>query len=315
MIHRDVIIVGAGPAGSSCASALKKAGLDGLLIDKHPFPRAKPCAGWITPAVMQDLQLDPDQYPHGLTHYRSFQVSIKGFRFQLPTRQYAIRRLEFDAWLIKKADTPLIEHQVNQIERKDDGYLIDGEYHCRYLVGAGGTYCPVRKAFFNTGPFSRQQEQIVALEEEFIYPDADPRCHLWFMENGLPGYSWYVPKTGGYVNVGVGGKARDLKRNSDSIRRHWELVKTSIEKLGLVKNHLYKPEAHTYYLRRSLENLRFENTFLVGDSAGLATPDMGEGIGAAIRSGLAAAEAIINGGEYNLTKVPQFSFWSILTSH
>ncbi len=54
--------------------------------------------------------------------------------------------------------------------------------------------------------------------------------------------------------------------------------------------------------------------FLVGDSAGLATPDMGEGIGASIRSGMEAAELIMDGKEYKLSGVPRFSFWSILTA-
>lgn len=313
MIRREVIIVGAGPAGSSCAGRLNKSGVDCLLLDKQSFPRFKPCAGWITPSVIKDLQLDSAPIHIGLTRFTSFQISIKGFKFQLPTNQYAIRRYEFDHWLISRAGIPVTEHQVNRIERKDGGYLIDGEYYCRYLVGAGGTYCPVRRAFFSSPPYSRKQEQIVAMEEEFLYQDADPRCHLWFMENGLPGYSWYVPKAGGFVNVGVGGKSDELKRSADSIRRHWELVIALIDKLGLVKNHVYKPEAHTYFLRQSLENLRYENAFLIGDSAGLATPDMGEGIGAAIRSGLAAAHTIISGEEYNLKNVPRYSFWSILT--
>jgi flavin-dependent dehydrogenase len=51
----DVIIVGGGPAGSSCAWSLKRQGVDCLVLDKEPFPRGKPCAGWITPEVVEDL--------------------------------------------------------------------------------------------------------------------------------------------------------------------------------------------------------------------------------------------------------------------
>ena len=51
----DVLIVGGGPAGSTCAWQLVRAGLDVLVMDKHNFPRDKVCAGWITPAVGESI--------------------------------------------------------------------------------------------------------------------------------------------------------------------------------------------------------------------------------------------------------------------
>ena len=61
----DVLIVGGGPAGSTCARALKNAGLDVLILDKSVFPRDKVCAGWITPQVVEELDLDVDDYRRG----------------------------------------------------------------------------------------------------------------------------------------------------------------------------------------------------------------------------------------------------------
>ena len=55
----DVLIVGCGPAGTSCAWGLRHAGLDVMLLDKAAFPRDKVCAGWITPEVVESLQIDP----------------------------------------------------------------------------------------------------------------------------------------------------------------------------------------------------------------------------------------------------------------
>jgi len=52
VLNYDVLIVGAGPAGASCAWRLKRAGLSVALVDKSRFPRDKVCAGWITPAVV-----------------------------------------------------------------------------------------------------------------------------------------------------------------------------------------------------------------------------------------------------------------------
>ena len=55
----DALIIGGGPAGSSCAWQLSRQGLDVLVMDKASFPRDKVCAGWITPAVLRTLQIDP----------------------------------------------------------------------------------------------------------------------------------------------------------------------------------------------------------------------------------------------------------------
>ena len=62
----DVLIVGGGPAGSSAAWKLKAAGVDVLVLDRESFPRVKLCAGWVTPEVVQDLQIDLATYPHRL---------------------------------------------------------------------------------------------------------------------------------------------------------------------------------------------------------------------------------------------------------
>ncbi len=62
MQFHDVIIVGGGPAGSSCAWRLRRAGLDVVVWDRAAFPRDKVCAGWITPQAVDDLELDLDEY-------------------------------------------------------------------------------------------------------------------------------------------------------------------------------------------------------------------------------------------------------------
>lgn len=313
MIHTEALIVGGGPAGAACAGRLRQAGMDCLILDKSVFPRAKPCAGWITPGVLRDVELSPAEYPGSFTSYRSFRIAIGGLRFTLPTRQYAIRRVEFDAWLLERAQVRLIRHEVREIRELDGGYVVDGMYAAKFLIGAGGTYCPVRRALFNDIAPRRPADQIVAMEEEFAYPDANPQCHLWFGQHHLPGYAWYVPKAGGFVNVGVGGKALELKRNGDSIRRHWELLVAQLAQLDLVRGRQYQPVAHTYYLLHRSADYRRGNALLAGDAAGLATRDMGEGIAAAIRSGMAAAGTILGGGAYDLRRMPRLSIGSLLT--
>ncbi len=308
----EVLIVGGGPAGSSCAWQLKKRGVDFILLDKAGFPRFKPCAGWVTPQVLHDSEITPDTYPGGITHFTSFQVSIKDLRFTLRTNQYAIRRFELDDWLLQRVSANFVHHEVRSIRHDQGHYVVDDEYSAKYLVGAGGTHCPVSREFFKGSTAERDGSLIVAMEEEFSCEYSDPRCYLWFLQNGLPGYAWYVPKANGFINVGVGGSERKLKGNGDTLKRHWSLLVNKLDAMHLIAPREYKPYGHSYFLRGRNKNIRNENAFVVGDAAGLATIDMGEGIGPAIQSGIRVAEAISSNVEYSLKSIPRHSFPSLL---
>lgn len=312
MIRTEVIIVGGGPAGAACALRLKQKNVDCLVLDRSPFPRSKPCAGWITPGVFDLLQIQSEDYPHSLTRFESFKISLRGFKFHLPARQYAIRRIEFDAWLLHLADVTLIQHQAETIEKTSNGYRVDGQFEAKYLVGAGGTHCPVRRTCFSFEPADKSQGLILAKEEEFRYAFSDDRCHLWFFEEGLPGYSWYVPKAGGWVNVGIGASAAGLRARGKTLNEFWERYLEKLEKLGLVRGHPYSPSGYSYYLRSKALTPSSGKAILVGDSLRLATKDMGEGIRAAIQSGLLAAESITSGKTYSLASIPRYSFPSLL---
>jgi flavin-dependent dehydrogenase len=286
--------------------------VDCLILDRQAFPRVKLCAGWITPQVLRDLALAPDEYPGSLTAFNALHISIRGVRFPLPTRQYAIRRYEFDHWLLQRADVPVRRHSVETIKKEGKTYVIDSAYSAKYLVGAGGTRCPVYRTLFQETSPRAADSLIVALETEFPYSHTDPRCQLWFMEHGLSGYSWYVPKAdaqgkAGYVNVGIGGNAERLRANGDRLKRHWELLVAKLDRLGLVRGHEWRPRGYAYYLRQAQPEVRRDNALIAGDAVGLATRDMGEGIGPAVRSGLLAAEAILDDTDYDVRSIARVS--------
>ena len=312
MIQKDVLIVGGGPAGSACAWRLRQHGLDVLILDKADFPRQKPCAGWVTPSLFRLLNLSPTEYPLGLTHFTSFEISLKGLKFHLRTDQYAIRRLEFDHWLSSRSGAQVVTHKVSRIEQYGDKFILDGQFEARYLVGAGGTHCPVRAKYFPRVTTEREQGLIIAKEEEFSYPVRDWRCHLWFFEDGLPGYAWVVPKTDGFLNVGIGGSAIGLKKRGVSLGRHWQRFIHKLAEVHLVEDHIFHPLGYSYYLRQGNPTTRLGNALLIGDSLGLATRDMGEGIGPAIQSGILAAESIATGAAYSLKSIPRLSLPSLL---
>lgn len=312
MIHTKVLIVGAGPAGAACAGHLQQNGVDCLVLDKQTFPRIKPCAGWITPQVWQLLHTSPQEYPHGFTHFSSFQVSVKGFRFRLKTDQYAIRRCEFDQWLLVKYQIEPIKHTVKNIRRQGEAYIVDDTYACQYLIGAGGTNCPVSRFLEREEEPVNRKKLILAMEDEFEYPVIDHRCHLWFFENNLTGYAWYVPKANGFVNVGVGGSAARLSARGDTIKRQWQHLIDTLAASGLITEQQYQPRGYGYYLREKSTTIQQGNLYLIGDAAGLATNDMGEGIGPAIQSGMLAANAIVANKAYIIKSIPRFSFPSLL---
>ncbi len=93
MNEYDALIVGGGPAGSTCARALRQAGWNVLVIDRARFPRDKVCGGWLTPEVFQLLDLDPAAYRNaGLTFQEitGFRTSV--LRERLVDTEYPVRR-------------------------------------------------------------------------------------------------------------------------------------------------------------------------------------------------------------------------------
>lgn len=307
MESREVIIVGGGPAGSSCAARLRVHGIDPLVLDAETFPRVKLCAGWITPEVVWALGLDPAAYPHRFLTFDRLRIHLRAFGFSLGDTQHSIRRVEFDDWLLRRSGAEVRHHNVRRIVRDGDGFVIDDQYRCRYLVGAGGTKCPVFRELFREANPRARELQAVALEEEFACEWRDPDCHLWFFENGFPGYAWYVPKRDGFLNVGIGGMASQLKARDEDIKVHWTRLVGKLDRMGLVRGHAFEPRGYSYYLRADVQTVTVGNAFLVGDSAGLATRDMCEGIGPAVFSGQRAAEAIAGGKPYTLDGIPRFS--------
>ncbi|NOQ90091.1 MAG: FAD-dependent oxidoreductase, partial [Gammaproteobacteria bacterium] len=111
----DVLIVGGGPAGSTLAYSLKNSGLKVAIVDKKSFPRAKVCAGWVTPEVMRVLNVDLEDYAQGrvLQKINGFKISQLGQKqvessYAGEPVSYGIRRIEFDNYLLQRCGAELI---------------------------------------------------------------------------------------------------------------------------------------------------------------------------------------------------------------
>ena len=307
MQHYDAVIVGGGPAGSACARKLVQAGRKVAILDREEFPRTKLCAGWVTPEAVADLELDVDSYPYRFSTFKYIIAHVKGLTFKLDTPQHSIRRFEFDDFLLKRCGADVHVHNVKTIERDGADYVIDGAFRAPYLVGAGGTRCPVYRLLFRDANPRARELQAATYEHEFPYEWDDPHCHLWFFDKGLPGYAWYVPKSDAYLNCGVGGMAEKLKARGDDIKSHWRHFTGVLAKRRLVTDFEYAPKGYSYYLRGDVDVVRIENAFITGDAVGLATRDLCEGIGPAIRSGHLAAESMLTGSEFSLEAISAYS--------
>ncbi|RAI39212.1 NAD(P)/FAD-dependent oxidoreductase [Rhodoplanes roseus] len=307
----ETIVVGGGPAGSTCARRLRQLGRDVLVLDKARFPRLKLCAGWITEKVLRDLEIGPGDYPHPMlpldirSHLRGLPFGLSWF--PTPGKNFSIRRVEFDAWLLARSGAEVVQHDVRTVRRDGARWIVDDAFACRWLIGAGGTMCPVRRALFpNQRPKSRQ---IVTLEKEFAYPSREEACRLYF-KRGLVGYAWVVPKGDGHVNIGLGAKAKYLRKSGTNIHDHFRAFLDDLVREGRLDAATadgLQETGHPYYLFTRDGEVRLDHCLLIGDAAGLATMDLGEGIGPAVESGLMAADEILGRGTWDKSKVTLFS--------
>jgi len=296
----DVLIVGGGPAGSSCARALVQAGLDVVVVDAAVFPRDKVCAGWITPQVVTELDLDVDAYRHRRTFQpiTGFRVGLIGGRGETDTMytrpvSYGIRRCEFDHYLLQRSGARVLPGTPVTAIRKDGAHwIVNDTIRTPLLVGAGGQFCPVARLM--NGPLNAAP-LVVAQEAELPLDDGEMRSaaiapeipELYFCRD-LQGYGWCVRK-GEYLNVGLGRLDRRSLPAATA-----QFLAFLIERKKVPARVAWPWRGHAYALydprhRRAVD----AGVMLVGDAAGLAYSGSGEGIRPAIESGLLAARTIV----------------------
>jgi geranylgeranyl reductase family protein len=294
----DVLIVGGGPAGSSCAAGLVAAGRDVLVLDRHAFPRDKPCAGWITPEAVARLRLPLDEYAstRTLQPISSFRVGRIGGRavdvdYAEPV-SYGIRRCEFDAELLRRAGArTCLGAAATDIRREGRDWVVNGRFAAPVLVGAGGHFCPVARRLGPSGRDGPVVAQEVELRLEGAALDGCPvrpeRPELYFSPD-LRGYGWCFRK-GEYLNVGLG------RRDRLALPQHVEAFLAWLADSGRLP---HPPRSgwkgHAYLVREATSRrVAADGVLLVGDAAGLAAAASGEGILPAIVSGQLAAETIL----------------------
>lgn len=295
----DVLIVGGGPGGSSCARPLVRAGFDVVVLDRATFPRDKTCAGWITPAVVDALELPLDEY--GRVHTCQ---PITGFRtrvaegpvvetaFGAPV-SYGICRIEFDDYLLRRCGARLrLGTGLTSLRRSAGGWVVNEEIEAPIVVGAGGHFCPVAR---HMGARPADEPIVAAQEIEFrMTPDQASRCTVnaevpyLVLCHDLRGYGWCFRK-GDHLNVGLG------RQDRHALTQHVRDFLATLVVSGIVPPDTpARWKGHAYLLRDlSPRAVIDDGLLLVGDAAGLASTHSGEGIRPAVESGLMAAASIV----------------------
>ena len=314
MASCDVLIVGGGPAGSACAWQLRRAGLDVIVADAATFPRDKVCAGWITPQAVAALRLDTQAYASG----RTFQP-FTGFRVGLigggATRvaydeavSFGIRRCEFDHYLLQRAGARLmLGAPIAGLRRGRGEWIVNDAIRAPLLVGAGGSGCPVARMLNGA---VRGRPLVVAREAEARIGAADLAAiaidadvpELFFCRD-LQGYGWCVRK-GEYLNVGLGRlDPRSLPAATQAFVAFLEATRR------IPRQFPWRWRGHSYAVHMAPRGTMIDDgVMLIGDAAGVADPQSGEGIRQAVESGLLAAATIVEArGQFSRDRLEPYA--------
>lgn len=303
----DVIILGGGPAGSTCARVLTRGGARVAVVDREPFPRVKLCGGWVSAPIWDELALAPREYAGRLWEWHNCHVRYGREDRSVACRGFFIRRYELDDFLLRRSGAALhLGISVQDIGRDPDGLWSVAGLRARHLVGAAGTHCPVARRHAPLrpmGPVAAQEHEFqvdpAAIARTRVGQDGEPELLL---HDDLGGYSWNVPKTD-WLNVGSG------TADPGQVRAAWTEARGYFRDAGHVPPQAFndmEPKAmkgHAYYLfdpshldaAARVDADGRGGSYLAGDSLGLAQPLTAEGILPAVASGRVLAEAILAG--------------------
>ncbi|MGY5870901.1 MAG: geranylgeranyl reductase family protein [Candidatus Thorarchaeota archaeon] len=304
-MSHDLIVVGGGPAGSTCARSAALLGLDVLVLEKSYHPRRKACGGGLTLRVRDSLDFDfsavVEREQCGQNLY-----SPKGLlgRIEKPdVAGYTVRREDFDHFLLNKAEDAgaTIQQGVHVTDIAEESNLVrvmvGNETHsARLVVGADGPNSTVAR---KTGLKTRWLDDEIALciestvpldSSEILRIVGDPsgserifiEIYFGFIEYG---YAWAFAKKN-EISLGFGGLVSEL----DDLKGKWKQFVSFFENAKGIKCDLSQQTAARVPVGGMIEMTCTKNIMLLGDAAGLVRTTTAEGIFYAIESAKIAAE-------------------------
>lgn len=288
----DLIVVGAGPAGSTAARRAGKLGQKTLVVEKESHPRYKPCGGALSDRAISllDFPLPESLCERTITGARVHFKDVVAERHKGYRLITLVTRSSFDAFLLKKAmdaGSELVTEKVLDFSEKKDYVEVftgDGSYKSRFLLIASGFQDRLKEKV--QGPMSKDSYGVCLVteveEKDEVIDSRLPGILDIYFGVAEGGYGWVFPHRD-YYSVGIGGLATRFR----SPRR---AMKEFLKDNGFCGN--YRLHGHLIPLGGQNQKIASQRVLLAGDSAGFVDAFTGEGIYYAIRSGQIAAEAV-----------------------
>jgi menaquinone-9 beta-reductase len=291
MLIKDVVIVGAGPAGAFCALQLAEQGLHPIILD-HSHPREKPCGGGISPKVTEKFPIVEKFRSIGKPFGDIRIVSCVGTAAVIKGLDsgFCISRESFDQGILDLAvlsGARLLKEKVTDLSLKGRNWVVKTQklvLETKVVIGADGANSLVRHKMI--GPISGENMALA-----FGYRASCNSTHRATIKllAEIPGYIWLFPGKD-FSNIGIGSEIRygnKLKPLLDSY------IKSEFNKSNLFSTYsAMLPSASTPKFFDS--PCASDNWILVGDAAGHVDPISGGGLLYALWGGQLAAQAVAN---------------------
>ena len=313
----DLLVVGAGPAGTAAAITARRAGLTVTVIDKAEFPRDKCCGDGLTSLALRQLDalgFDPGAVRSWQNVDAAWLRSPSGREVELPlptngTFAAVAPRLELDAALVDLARQHGAEVRENSsfvsIESAPDHVDVTVEHagtssivRAAWVVAADGMWSPVRKALGVAANGYLGEWHAFRQYASNVTGVAKDRLIVWFDDDLLPGYAWSFPLPGNRVNIGF-GVLRDGERRIQDMKDTWtDLLQRPHVREALGPDVVLEGRHTAWPIPARIDEAvtGVGRVLFVGDAAMATDALTGEGIGQALLTGVEAAVAIVAGG-------------------